>query len=190
MKNILKINLDSIGEDSQVISQEISGLNLDLDESVSEKGPISLKYMIYRLGEKIYIQGRAKIDVELTCARCLMEFATPLQAELLLVAVPVEQYSPDQESREQDPVFVAYRGGQLDLFREIRSALLLAIPMKPLCREDCPGLCCQCGKRLAEGACSCSRKRGTGTLAALENLSKTKKVYDSVEAYTDVKQEE
>ncbi len=196
MKNILKINLDSIREDPQIVSQEISGLDLDLDEAVSEKGPIFLKYTLYRIGEKIYVQGRVKIEVKLTCVRCLIEFDAPLQADFLLVAVPAEQYSPDQkeqesrESRKQDPVFISYSGGQLDLFQEIRSALILAIPMKPLCREDCPGLCHQCGARLAEGACACNRKKGAGSFAVLENLPVSEKTCGSGEADTDVKQED
>ncbi len=196
MKNILKINLDSIGEDPKIISQEISGLNLELDENVSEKGPIFLKYTVYRIGAKIYLQGRVKIEVELTCARCLMEFNAPLQADFLLVAVPAEQYSPGgkrrmcPESREQEPVFVSYSGRQLDLFHEIRSLLVLAIPMKPLCREDCSGLCSQCGTRFVEGTCSCNRKSGAEPFAALKNLPENKKACGSEKADTDVKQEE
>jgi uncharacterized protein len=53
---------------------------------------------------------------------------------------------------------------------EVRQSLLLALPVKPLCRPDCRGLCTRCGKNLNAGACGCLEAPKEGPFAALKNL--------------------
>ena len=59
---------------------------------------------------------------------------------------------------------------QINLLPMVRENLLLAVPLGPLCREDCPGFCPQCGKDLSETTCSCDNSVADPRWAALESL--------------------
>ena len=80
------------------------------------------------------------------CDRCLEDARLPLNAELKTVLT--------LESSEDDSVSV--EGGKIDLDKTAYDALVLALPTKILCREDCKGLCPTCGKNLNEEACGCN----------------------------------
>ena len=81
------------------------------------------------------------------CDRCLEEAVLPLEADLKTVLT--------LESSEDDSV--AVESGKIDLEKTAYDALVLALPIKILCREDCRGLCPVCGKNLNEGDCGCNQ---------------------------------
>ena len=95
------------------------------------------------------------------CARCLEEFELPLSATFAALYVPataedmVSSRAHRAESESQRVMY--YSGGVVDLTEQILEALSLAVPMKPLCRPDCKGLCANCGKNLNEGSCGCAK---------------------------------
>ena len=64
-----------------------------------------------------------------------------------------------------------YEGDRLDLGEVIREQVLLGLPLKPLCREDCQGLCPRCGKNRNAGPCGCTPEEEAGD-ARLEPLRK------------------
>lgn len=156
---MLKINVLSVSEDAQSFSYEIPPKAMELDADIQLKGPVSVAGELYRLGKKIVIRGRLSAALMLTCSRCLVEMKYDLQTRWDALAVPVEEMeaSPaaadDPEAGDEVEAFLGYENDQLDLLPEIRSVLILAIPMKPLCREDCPGLCPHCGLPLADRHC-------------------------------------
>ena len=80
------------------------------------------------------------------CDRCLEDAVLPLEAELKTVLT--------LESSDDDSV--AVENGKIDLEKTAYDALVLALPTKILCKEDCLGLCPSCGKNLNEGACGCN----------------------------------
>jgi uncharacterized protein len=89
-------------------------------------------------------------------------------------ALPVAQLeahsAEERVLEENDPATIFYTGDILDLLPEIQGTLMLAVPMKPLCREDCPGLCPQCGQSLSEGLCACTRENGDGPFSVLKKF--------------------
>ena len=97
-------------------------------------------------------------EVDLTCGRCLNRFRYPLTLnfeEEYLPTVDVMSGTP-LPLPEEAGVFAIDEHHILDLTEAIRQYTLLAIPMKPLCRDDCAGLCQQCGHNLNRGNCDCS----------------------------------
>jgi uncharacterized protein len=70
-------------------------------------------------------------------------------------------YDPDAYEIEND---------QINLLPMVREGLLLAVPLSPLCREDCPGFCPQCGADLSETQCGCVTTDSDPRWSALENL--------------------
>ncbi len=76
----------------------------------------------------------------------------------------------EQEVEEEDLDTSYYRDDQIDLNELLREQFYLALPMKPLCREDCRGLCPQCGTNLNTGTCTCATEWEDPRLAALKGL--------------------
>jgi uncharacterized protein len=96
-------------------------------------------------------------EVELTCSRCLSQFLYQMTLNF------EEEYLPTVDAvsgaplplPEEASTFTIDEHHILDLTEAIRQYTLLAVPMKPLCREECAGLCQNCGKNLNQGTCDC-----------------------------------
>ncbi len=167
------INVYSLNADPREISFVLQPEELSLEGDAVAQGPARIRGEIYRLGEKIYFRGRVEAELRLTCSRCLKEFDYPVSAPLLLVALPAEAPARPAEaggrSGEEPDATLTYAHEQLDLRPEIRTALILAVPMKPLCREDCRGLCAACGRPLDTG-CGCGETVADSPFAVLQKL--------------------
>jgi uncharacterized protein len=122
-----------------------------LDRRIS--GEISL----IRTQRGVLVRGDLRSELELTCSRCLSRFARPLKIsfeEEYLQTVDVNSGLPCQPSGEPGS-FTIDEHHVIDLTEAARQYALLTIPMKPLCREDCAGLCQECGHNLNRGPCDC-----------------------------------
>ncbi|MBA7676777.1 hypothetical protein ES703_85022 [subsurface metagenome] len=110
-----------------------------------------------RTDRGILVQGRLHADVEITCGRCLSPFSCPLELNIEEEYFPVTDIISGAPSPLPDEpgCFTIDERNILDLTEAIRQYALLSIPMKPLCREDCAGLCPKCGHNLNQGACHC-----------------------------------
>lgn len=136
-------------------SMDLPGLTCGPDEYTFD-GPLSWNVLIVNSGDKQFlvtgtVTGRAKG----VCGRCLDEFEMPLTGEIegyWLVEDPGEELPDDIAEDEFEVIPEDHR---MDLAPFIQAALVLALPFVPLCREDCKGLCPQCGKNLNEGPCDC-----------------------------------
>lgn len=116
-----------------------------------------------RTHEGLLAQGRLRTEVACNCVRCLTDFALPLTAQLQDLF-----YYPPNRAVASD--LVIPEDGNLDLGPLLREDLLLAIPMRVLCRPDCQGLCPHCGQNLNEGRCTCSEETRDPRWAALNAL--------------------
>ncbi|MDP9072105.1 MAG: DUF177 domain-containing protein [Actinomycetota bacterium] len=94
------------------------------------------------------------------CRRCLEEATGEVRADV------VEVFEEDHDPEHTYPLW----GDQLDLEPMARDAVLLELPLAPLCREECRGLCPSCGANLNEGGCSCQRVPEDPRWAALDAL--------------------
>ncbi len=154
--NVAQLLKAPVGTMQVVDLDDDEGLDLE-DESVRLIGPLSGRLRMRRTNQGILVDGPIETTVEMTCGRCLEPFALPLSFQL------EEQFYPTIDvvtgislpEIENELVFPIDHNHQLDLGEAIRQNLLLALPMQPICREDCAGLCAQCGKNLNEGSCSC-----------------------------------
>ena len=107
---------------------------------VVEGSPIALEVRLECIMEGVLATGLASATAEGECVRCLTEIEFPLNLrvqELFVYAEPDE----DELGLEDD---------MLDLEPVLRDAVVLGLPQNPLCSQDCPGLCAECGARLAD----------------------------------------
>ncbi len=110
------------------------------------------------LRDAVLVQGDVTADVGLECSRCLEMFDLPVEATLEEQFEPViDVYTGAPVRREEhehsDTAFQIDANHMMDLTEPVRQALLVALPMKPLCREDCAGICPQCGANRNETQC-------------------------------------
>lgn len=117
-----------------------------------------------RTDRGIFAEGQLHSQIQLECARCLETFSQPLDLHL------ESQFSLPPIKPQGEPIFPIGGKGTIDLTQALREQILLEIPMRPLCKPDCLGLCPECGKNLNEGPCDCVRETIDPRLAKLEEL--------------------
>ncbi len=147
----------------------------DFDGALACVSPITGDVTFTNSGRHIIVRGSFRTTVELDCSRCLrphrLDLDLPIEEEL-----PIAGHVPDmhdeqaeEELLEEDaePLFV---DGIFDLTELLRQSILVAVPIKPLCSEQCKGLCPHCGKNLNDGPCECPPDSDAGPFAALAEL--------------------
>lgn len=134
------------------VSLEMTKFSSGVDEfPITEKSPVDFRFYNLEKG-KARIEGSARVVLRMNCGRCLKE----VDKEMHLVFSRIV-YAPDEVTRgteeEDDQTFMD--GYQLNVEDLIYSEILLNLPMKVLCNENCKGICKICGKDLNEGECEC-----------------------------------
>ena len=114
-------------------------------------------FVVERSGERVAVRGSVTTRAHVECVRCLRELDLPLEAPLVLYAERTGSTSrEEQEQLEREDHMLFHDGRRLDLREMVRELMLLELPITPICREDCPGLCPKCGADLSLGPCDCS----------------------------------
>ena len=138
-------------------------LDLDLARLL---GDVRLDGVIESVVDGLLVRGSVSGDMEMACARCLTDLQQHVSADV------VELFTDPADAESPDDVEAGYEitEGVIDLDTLIRDALVPAVPYRPLCREDCKGLCAQCGINRNEADCACVDQTVDARWAALEGL--------------------
>jgi len=138
--------------------------------------PVDLAFEIHKDKDKFRLVGQVTTELELTCSRCLEPFRLPVAAPFDLRYLPVSEASSDAEREvdDEDLETSYYENDAIDLNELLREQFYLVLPMKPLCKEDCRGLCAQCGTNLNTGTCDCAPAWEDPRLAPLKELGRTR----------------
>ena len=133
--------------------------------------PVSIDARIHKDRERFRLIGTVSARLELSCGRCLEPFELPVEAAVDVRYLPQSENTGDERDVEEDDLSVAfYRDEAIDLGQLIEEQFYLAVPMKPLCRDACKGLCPNCGANLNEGTCGCQVRWEDPRLAGLKAL--------------------
>ncbi len=119
--------------------------------------PVQLTGEARKDAQKVRLTGRVVTTLECDCSRCLEPFAVPVDAAVDVMLLPASENKGDEEKQvaEDDLGVSYYHDDVVDLGELMREQFYLALPMKPLCREDCKGLCPVCGINRNREACTC-----------------------------------
>lgn len=134
--------------------------------------PVSIHLFLSRSGGVVLVRSRIQTRAEVPCARCLEPVQLDLNSEYKTSLKPKPPFPPPGEieiSRE-DLETEFYQGEEIDLTPLVQDQLLLALPAKTVCREECRGLCPRCGKNLNQGSCQCPPEGPDPRLEPLKNL--------------------
>lgn len=150
-----------------------SELKLDYD-SVEGVRQILADLSIQCSGEEYFCQGEISATMTLECARCLGSFEKDFVGELDFIACSQDHYDSFRSEAIDSEDYVLFEGINLvcDITDQVRQALLLCIGMKPLCSENCRGLCSICGGNLNRNNCDCERKETDPRWSGLADLKK------------------
>ncbi|TRZ48958.1 DUF177 domain-containing protein [bacterium] len=134
----MKINTAQIPPEGLAFQEEIDPSGLELDSEVIRlQDPIKVSAEVSKITNTVTVNLSLQGIMRIICVRCLDEFRSGLEKNLRFV-YEVDKANPF-----------------IDLAPQIREEIIIDYPLKPLCKEDCRGLCLKCGKNLNEGGCSC-----------------------------------
>jgi uncharacterized protein len=128
-----------------------TGLGIDI-LGVPEGSKVDLDLRLEAVMEGVLVTGTATADLEGECARCLEPITDSVEVDLQELFVYDDPGHDDHAAREDDEEADVSRlvDDLVDLEPLLRDAVVLALPYQPLCSDDCPGLCTECGARLAD----------------------------------------
>lgn len=129
--------------------------------------------------DNIRVTGRVSAPLALSCSRCLADYNSFVDTSFTIffrketgAAVSAED---ELELGEMDLMSSTYSGDEIDLTHEIEEQIVMEIPSKPLCDDDCKGLCHECGIDLNVSGCSCSKEPVRLAFSALKDFKVTTK---------------
>jgi uncharacterized protein len=111
-------------------------------------GPLDSRLKAESVVEGILVTGRVEGSASLRCARCLTDFEGDVSLDVCELFTTPGHELPEGEAYK-------VQGGEIDLEPMLRDALVLALPLNPVCKEACRGLCARCGRDLNQGDCDC-----------------------------------
>jgi uncharacterized protein len=143
------------------------------DERAELSGPLAVEAVASLRGTEVVVQGTIAGNLGAACDRCLQPIPFPISLSFDSHFIPVTDYEENEraELQEEDLDFSVFDGETIDLDELIREQILLTLPVRLLCGEECRGLCAECGKDLNAAPCGCREEQidpRWGTLAALK----------------------
>jgi len=161
--NVAQLLRESVGATrSATVVADVYRLVPELAESgvpgVVEQPELSGRVRLMLMGDGILAQGDLSAELTLPCSRCLESVVVPIDVELEEVFTPTIDVITGQaiKPEEDDRALWIDEHHILDLSEVLRQDVLVAVPIHPVCREDCRGLCSTCGQNLNEGSCNCA----------------------------------
>jgi uncharacterized protein len=134
---------------------EVAGVTIDLGEDLRQADPIEGHVRLARTNRGLLVIADLTTSLQAECSRCLREIEVPIEINIEEEALPTLDlhtgHAIEPRTGEEDLIRLTDHH-ELDLEGPVREAILLAEPIAPLCRPDCPGLCLVCGARLDEGS--------------------------------------
>lgn len=169
---MLKINVSELRKEtgaSHSFSGVLPDISLELQGMVTKFCNLRFTGEVSNTGSEIYLRGTLESEAELICGRCLNLYKKPFR--LPLEETYYRNMGTEVGEEDEEPGRI-YSGDEIDLDEIIQEALVLAIPMKPVCSPDCAGLCPVCGADRNTVRCDCRTETIDPRLSALLDFKK------------------
>lgn len=149
----MKIDIKNIPPEGLRIEAKESAEILDIkDKDIEFNEPIDISILINRTGNMLLVSGELRTTVGLVCSRCTKMYRHLLEDKDFNITREISGLT------------------EIDLDPDIREDIIIMLPIKPLCKMDCKGLCPKCGQDLNEGQCSCNKGKYDIRWEGLEKL--------------------
>ena len=173
----MKINISNLSQGTHDYKLSKSALDLGLAENFP--GDVTANVTLEKSSRQILLRANVAASAQFHCDRCLDEFRSEITPTLQTLYV--WNADGDTVGEDEDVRILPPDANMIDLSADVREIVLLAVPLKLLCREECAGLCTRCGKNLnqtANGECDCAPNEidpRWNKLAAFAEVSNLKK---------------
>ncbi len=176
MPQILFVNLKNVPPEGQALDRSMAPESLGLrEEDFRVRGTVGLQGRLDAGDEGIYrLRGSLDVGLDVVCVRCLESYPVDLRETLDLTYMPQSANVATSEKEDRQPSademdVSFYRDEELDLAQIVMEQIILTLPMKPLCKPECLGLCPVCGGDRNVTRCECSRQEIDPRWADLKN---------------------
>lgn len=158
------------------------GLQFEIDgpawlpvADVQHSGPVTARVYLERRGDRVFMSGEIRVTLVLECDRCTEPYTLPQHLEFSVDLELIDRAFAGRAGGEyackSDEMEVIFLDEPLiDIHEVLAQQVLLAMPVKRLCVEECMGLCIGCGANLNLGQCRCSDDKGDSPFAVLKKL--------------------
>lgn len=157
--NPLRIDIRELEREARSVKASLTARQLNLDEGqVRVSGKVAVHLTAERQSQGgVRVRGELEVEMELTCARCLEVLSHPLTAQFNQYFQSNAHHSLTGEItlQKKDLEVGFFTGDFIDVSDVVREQIFLSLPMKPLCRKDCRGLCPACGQNRNRDGCRC-----------------------------------
>jgi uncharacterized protein len=143
-----------------------------VDERVRLTAPAAVTGKVRLSGNEVFVSGHVDTRAQIECDRCLQPVEAPVSADFTLEYITGSEYESSEvaELTEAEMSVAVFDGEGLDVDEIVKEQILLAVPTRMLCREDCKGICPECGIDRNTGECSCVADDIDPRWAALKNF--------------------
>jgi uncharacterized protein len=144
-----------------------------VDERVSLTAPAEVNGKVRLSGNEVFVNGHLDTRAQVECDRCLKAVELPVKADFTLEYISGSEYesSGTAELTEAEMSVSVFDGKELDVDEIVKEQVFLSVPTRMLCREDCKGICPECGTDRNTGECDCVTNDIDPRWAALKNLT-------------------
>lgn len=169
---MLKVELRSLEHEDLILEETgcAQALGIELTPELSQE-PLEVHCELSKSGDLISAKGWVKGKMHLACDRCLKPIENDFKSffEIHYRPQPEELLEEGEEFPEEEVDVVYFVGDLLDVADQIRQTVLLSVPMRALCKDDCQGLCGGCGKDLNIDQCHCAESPSDSRWSKLKN---------------------
>lgn len=142
----------------------IEASNFYDNEQIKFSNPVQLDGTLNLVGDILNFDGRIRTELELVCSRCNEKFNQSID-------IPVfEKFSNEEKDINLFDDIVYFQGDNIDITEIIQNNIIMTLPIKRLCKEDCKGLCQSCGTNLNFFTCNCKKDEMDPRLSKLKDL--------------------
>lgn len=174
----MEIKIQEIPPEGLLLSYDEDPAHWDLSQrGFTIEGPVHVRVKAIKHNEdEVYVRGALSAEVIAECSRCLKRYTSRVESDFHAEYIPRKAVPTEGERElvEEDLDLLFYEGDSIDLGEEVEGQLILATPMRPLCSEECRGLCPQCGQDLNVKQCDCVQEIPDPRWAELKEAFKKK----------------
>jgi uncharacterized protein len=161
--NVTKVKSTNQTVERVDISEVVNAAAYDYAELCLTK-PLHFVGVIENAAPFLELRGEVSTSLELVCSRCLQRFGMDLQLEI------AEVYTNKADSLSEDDEIYFFEGDEIDIAPALLKAVFMELPMHPLCKPSCKGICPQCGADLNVSPCTCENDNVDIRLEKLKSL--------------------
>ena len=177
---VLTVRLEDIRDKIAEISVTLPGALFPVLSEMVKSGEVNLVSPVHveikaaHEFDHIRVSGRVETAIRLSCSRCCTEYDNKLESTFELFYTKAQGVEPIQDEEvelsETDLISVFYRGDEINLIPEVDEQIVMELPLRPLCSDQCRGLCPVCGMDLNAADCGCHREPPSLSFGVLKNL--------------------